>query len=148
MKKKLYFDVCTLCRPFDDQNKMRIHLETDAFYLILQNIINGKFEMIVSPVHFKEIEAIKDMRERVEILAIIKNYGVIPVYDLTKARNRAEYLYSSKFGVADAAHIAFAEQSSDYFISCDDKLLQKSKRIKINVSTANPVNFCIKEDIK
>ena len=51
MKKKLYFDVCTLCRPFDDQNKMRIHLETDAFYLILQNIINGKFEMIVSPVH-------------------------------------------------------------------------------------------------
>ena len=148
MKKKLYFDVCTLCRPFDDQNKMRIHLETDAFYLILQNIINGKFEMIVSPVHFKEIEVIKDMRERVEILALIKNYGVIPVYDLTKARNRAEYLYSSKFGVADAAHIAFAEQASDYFISCDDKLLQKSKRIKINVLTVNPVNFCIKEDIK
>lgn len=99
-------------------------------------------------VHFKEIEVIKDMRERVEIQALLKNYGVIPVYDLTKVRNRAEYLYSSKFGVADAAHIAFAEQSSDYFISCDDKLLQKSKRIKINVLTANPVNFCIKEDIK
>lgn len=88
------------------------------------------------------------MRERVEIIALIKNYGVIPVYDLIKARNRAEYLYSSKFGVADAAHIAFAEQASDYFISCDGILLKKSKRIKTNVITINPVNFCIREDLK
>jgi len=39
-KKRLYLDVCTLCRPFDDQNMMRIRLETDAFYLILRNIQN------------------------------------------------------------------------------------------------------------
>lgn len=49
--KKLYLDVCTLCRPFDDQNVMRIRLETDAFYLILQNIQNGKYEMM-NPVEF------------------------------------------------------------------------------------------------
>jgi len=28
--KKLYIDVCTLCRPFDDQNVMKIRIETDA----------------------------------------------------------------------------------------------------------------------
>ncbi len=55
---KLYLDVCTLCRPFDDQNLMRIRLETDAVYLILQNVLNGHYEMVTSPVHFKEIEAI------------------------------------------------------------------------------------------
>ena len=35
-KLKLYLDVCTLCRPFDDQNRMRIRLETDSYYLIMQ----------------------------------------------------------------------------------------------------------------
>ena len=35
-KPLLYLDVCTLGRPFDDQNMMRIRLETDSYHLILQ----------------------------------------------------------------------------------------------------------------
>ena len=30
--KTLYLDVCFLCRPFDDQNQLRICLETDAMF--------------------------------------------------------------------------------------------------------------------
>ena len=67
--KKVYIDVCTLCRPFDDQDVMRIRLETDAYYLILQAIQNEKYEMIVSPVHHEEINAIENVQERYEILA-------------------------------------------------------------------------------
>jgi hypothetical protein len=36
--KTLYLDVCTYCRPFDNQDALRIRLETEAFYLILQHI--------------------------------------------------------------------------------------------------------------
>ena len=61
---RIYLDVCTLCRPYDDQNLMRIRLETDAFYLILQHIQNGRYTMIVSPVHFREVAAIEETRER------------------------------------------------------------------------------------
>ena len=66
-RKKLYIDVCTLCRPFDDQNIMRIRLETDAFYMILQSIREGNYNMVVSPVHLKEIGGIEDIRERLEL---------------------------------------------------------------------------------
>jgi len=63
--KKLYLDVCTLCRPFDNQNLMRVRLETDAYYLILDSIQSKKYEMIISPAHEKEIEDIGDSREKI-----------------------------------------------------------------------------------
>jgi hypothetical protein len=92
--KKLYFDVCTLCRPFDDQNVMKIRIETDAYYLILEAIQNKKYTMITSPVHFEEVNAIKDTHEKYELLALLTKYGTEPPYDVGKMRKRAEYLYS------------------------------------------------------
>lgn len=146
--KKLYLDVCTLCRPFDNQNVMRIRLETDAFYLILQNIQNGKYEMMISAVHFKEVEAITDIREKTQLLALINKYGVQRSIDQKKAGKRADELIHLKFGVSDAAHFAFAEALSDCFISCDDRLLKKGRKLKANITIMNPVEFCIYEDLK
>ncbi len=147
-KKKLYLDVCTLCRPFDDQNMMRIRIETDALYLILQNIINGNYDLMVSPVHLKEIEAIEDIRERLELTILLNKFGVKPFCNLQKLRERAEYLFSFKFGIADAAHLAFAEETCDVFITCDDKILKKTKKSDVTMLTINPIEFCIMEDLK
>lgn len=147
-KKRLYLDVCTLCRPFDDQNLMRIRLETDAFYLILRSIQNKVYEMMVSPVHHKEIEDIEDIYERLDVSILLDKYGVKPQYDLNEIRKRAEQLYLLKFGVADAAHIAFAEVTADFFITCDDRLLEKCNKSKVNVAVLNPVDFCLREDLR
>lgn len=145
---RIYLDVCTLCRPFDEQNLMRVRLETDAFYLILQSIQNGAYEMTISPIHFKEIEAIEDIRERLELILLMNKYGVKPSCDLLKVRRRAEQLYSLGFGVADAAHVAFAEETSAYFISCDDRLLKECRKHSVEVLAVNPVEFCVKEDLR
>ena len=147
-KKKIYLDVCTLCRPFDDQNVMRIRLETDAYYLIVQAIQDEAYEMIVSPVHFEEVNAIKELQEKVEIRSFLQAYGVRVVCDLSKVRARAEYLYSIKFGLADAAHVAFAESTSDFFISCDDRLLKKCRRHHVGVAAMNPVECSIREGLR
>jgi len=147
-KERLYLDVCTLCRPFDDQTVMRIRLETDAYYLILQSIQNGRYEMITSPVHVKEIEAIEDVHERMELMVLLNRFGLRPVCDLLKVRKRAEQLYLLKFGVADAAHVAFAEETADVFISCDDKLLKKCRKNGVNVLSLNPVEFCVRENLR
>ena len=147
-RKKLYLDVCTLCRPFDDQNIMRIRLETDAFYLILQNIQNKLYEMVVSPVHFKEIETIEELRERLWLLDLLGKYGVRLPCDSSKIRKRAEQLCNLKFGIADAAHVAFAETTSDFFITCDDKLLRKCDKSNVKISVVSPVDFCSKEDLR
>lgn len=146
--KKLYLDVCTLCRPFDNQNLMRIRLETDAYYLILNNIQKQKYEMIVSPVHYREIEDISDVIEKVQILHLLTVYGKEPNFDLKKGRERADELLSLNFGIADAAHLSFAEQSADYLITCDDKFLKQSKRANLKIEVINPIEFCIKEELK
>ena len=147
--KRIYLDVCTLCRPFDNQSMMRIRLETDAYYLILKSIQDRTFDIIVSPVHFKEIAAIEDIYERIELTVLLNRYGKKPSFQLNEIKRRTEDLHSLNFGIADAAHVAFAETSADYFITCDDKLLKKVSKLEgINMEAVNPVNFCTKENLR
>ena len=145
---KLYLDICTLCRPFDNQNLMRIRLETDAYFLILSEVQRKKYEMLVSPVHYRELESIEDIREKIQVIQLLKLYGKSHKYDNEEVRNRAEELIGKGFGIADAVHLAFAEQSADYFITCDDKLIRRTKRIELNIKVLNPIEFCIKEELK
>ena len=146
--KRHYLDSCTLCRPFDDQSQMRIRLETNAYYLILQALQNARYTMVVSPVHFEEANAISDVEERQEIVAVLERLGTTAECDVAAARARAEYLHARKFGVADAAHVAFAEVTADVFISCDDRLVKKCRREKVAVTTMTPTEFTIAEDLK
>jgi predicted nucleic acid-binding protein len=147
-RKILYLDVCTLCRPFDDQSMMRIRLETNAYYLVLQAIQGGKYSMVVSPAHLEEVSAIGDTEERREILAVLEKLGTMYECDLTAARARAGYLHSRKFGTGDAAHVALAEATADFFITCDDRLLRRCKREKVAIISMNPIEFTIAEDLK
>ncbi len=113
--KRLYLDICTLCRPFDDQSQMRIRLETNAYYLILQALQDAHYTMVVSPVHFAEANAISDVEERREIITMLERLGTAAECDVATARARAEDLHAKKFGLADAAHVAFAEATADVF---------------------------------
>ena len=129
--KKIYLDVCTLCRPFDNQNLMRIRLETDAFNMILEQVFFKRYDLMVSSAHIQEIMAIEDDMERKQIVSLLNEYGTTIFADLSSVLKRANLLYDSGFGTADAAHLAFAESSADCFISCDDRLLRKYSKTDI-----------------
>ncbi|MCX9012751.1 MAG: hypothetical protein OIN66_16740 [Candidatus Methanoperedens sp.] len=146
--KPIYVDVCALCRPFDDQKYMRIRLETEAINLILSKVKAGSYRLLVSKVHIKEIDAIRDPIERIELQMVLNKWGERIKVNMTKTRARAEYLVNSDFGVADAAHVAFAEQVEAPFISCDDRLISKCLNHKIRTWCGNPVAFCEKEKLK
>jgi len=148
MPKLIYMDVCALSRPFDDQDYMRIKLETEAVNLILLKTREGKLKLLFSPVHLTEIEAIPDVFERIELQTVLDELGDVIKGDMSKIRSRAEDLVSLGLGVADAAHVAFAEYSGAEFISCDTRLLKKCKTSKIKVWFGNPVAFCEKEGLK
>ena len=124
-RKRLYLDICTLCRPFADQSQMRIRLETTAYYLIIQALQAARYTMVV-----------------------LERLGTAADCDVAAARARAENLHFRQFGIADAAHVAFAEAAADFFISCDDRLVKRCKREKLRVPTVNPVEFTIAEDLK
>lgn len=144
----MYLDVCTLCRPFDDQHRMRIRLETDSYFLVMQAIQNGTYELLYSKVHEKEIAAINDMLERTEIFETIYQNGKRCSGDFKSIRKRANELVNAGLGIADAAHVAFAEVNADYFISCDDRLIKRSKRENVDVMMMTPVEFCVQENLE
>jgi hypothetical protein len=147
-ERRIYVDVCALCRPFDDQSIVRIRLETNAVQLILAHVRQGKYEFLVSPVHLAEIGATTDDEEKAQVLTFFDAYGMQPSWDLEKARERAEELYWSKFGPADAGHIAFAEQAAEVFITCDDILLRKCRKTPVRVPVVGPVEFSVSEGLK
>lgn len=82
------------------------------------------------------------------MINLLTRYGIKPLFNLKEARRRTEKLISQKFGLADAAHIAFAEQAADVFISCDDKLLACCKKTKIKIKAFNPIEFCLEEKLR
>ena len=145
--KSIYIDICALSRPFDDQSFLRIRLETEALNLILSKIKKGKYRLEVSPLHFEEIEGIPETYERIELQAILEMLGEPVKVNLTKVRERAEELIRLNFGIADAAHVAFAEHANAEFITCDDILIKKCLKHKISVWYGSPVSFCEKEGI-
>lgn len=147
--KLVYLDVCALCRPFDDQHQLRIRLETDAVNLILAKVKQrGRYTLLVSPVHLREVAAISDVYERVGLETILDQYGIPAVVDVVAVKQRAEDLVALGFGVADAAHVAFAEQSGVPFVSCDDKLLKKCRHHKVSVWCGSPAAYCEKEGLR
>jgi hypothetical protein len=111
IRKTLYIDISTLCRPFDDQSLMRIRIETDAYYLILQALQETKYTMVVSPVHIEEANAISDTEERREILAVLETLGTAAKCDVAAARARAEFLHSRNFALPMRL-TAFAEATA------------------------------------
>lgn len=145
---KLYLDVCTICRPFDDQNMMRIRLETDAIFLILQKIQVGKYSAIKPLVHIAEVSSISNSLERQEVLALLEKFDSNYATNSSSLRKRANELFYAGFGLGDSAHLAYAESTSDIFITCDDKLLKKSKKENILIPTINPIEFVIKEELQ
>lgn len=146
--KKVYLDVCALCRPFDDQSYVRIRLETEAVNLILANVRAKAFRLVASPAHFREIAAIGDLFERIKIEVLLYIKAERIKTDLSSVQNRAEQLIKNGFGPADAAHVAFAESVGADFISCDDKLVKQCLGKEIKVWVGNPTTFCDKEFLR
>ena len=146
--RSIYLDVCALCRPFDDQSYLRIALETEAVNMILSKVHRGNYQLIVSPVHIYELNGIGNSVEKIELITLLHSIGTLVKPELEKTRSRTEELNRLGFGIADAAHIAFAELANAEFISCDDRLLKKCNKKRITVWTGNPVLFCEKEQLR
>jgi len=59
---KVYLDICTLKRPFDDQSQPRIALETTALFAILQTVEDGRATAVRSLAHELENARNPDVR--------------------------------------------------------------------------------------
>jgi predicted nucleic acid-binding protein len=124
---RVYLDLCTIQRPFDDRTQLRIQDEREALFRIVALIEKGVIDLISSFV--LEVESAANpnavKREYVETVLSLASERVQPTVPV-QARTD---IYKA-FGIRtwDAAHLAAAvEARADFFCTCDDRLLRRAK---------------------
>jgi len=81
-------------------------------------------------------------------MLLLKQLGTRPAFNLQTAQQRAERLTAQGVGIADAAHLAFAEQSQAEFITVDDRLVKICRRVEPAMWYGTPLAYCDKEGLK
>ncbi len=104
--------------------------------------------MIVSPAHLIEIRANPSPTARDLLLLTLNQLGQFPALRLEHVRERAEELVHRGLGLADAAHLAFAEAAEADFVTCDDRLIRQCRRVQPNVWVGDPDEYCVKENLR
>ena len=137
---RIYADICTLCRPFDDQSQPRIWLETHALCVILNLVELGHIEMARSPVH--DLETLRNLWKS-------RRLWVCQCLDLASKdvplspaiKQRAFELESTGVKALDALHAAAAEAAQcTHLLTCDDRF---RKRYTGSIIILNPADFVV-----
>ena len=138
---KVYLDNCSYNRPFDDQNQMRIHLETQAKLFIQKLIRDGFLQLAISYISRYENWASPHSKNKITIEKFFEN--AVTFVDIDKANiveENADTIMQSGIKAKDALHIACAiEAMCDYFITTDDGILKKYRNGEIIV--CSPIEF-------
>jgi predicted nucleic acid-binding protein len=127
--ERVYLDICSLKRPFDDQRQPRVREEAMAVAAIVGRAEAGEITLIRSPAHLVENDANPREDRRLAAALWIDGAGVdVPLDAGVEAR--AGELAALGFGALDALHLAFAERAeAAWFVTCDDKLLKLAGRL-------------------
>lgn len=127
---------------------MRIAEETMAFISILEQAESGKVSIANSEVLEDEIEEILSKEKRSEIqmlMTICEDFVELSdtVIDFAK-----ELQKNCNLSGGDALHLASACNSSQFFLTCDDFILEKTKCIEESIKKKgyilkleNPIEF-------
>ncbi len=126
---KIYFDNCSIQRPLDDKNQLRILIESEIILGILLLVESEKIELVSSEVLIFEASRITNIFRREHTLRTLSRAKEVVMLD-DEIEKRAEELIGSGIKPIDALHLASAEKiKADYFCTCDDKFLKKAKKI-------------------
>lgn len=141
---RVYLDTSIYNRPFDDQNQVKIFLETQATISILRLINEKSLELVVSSVLEQENQRNSSLI-RQQFTALYLNKATLYQFIDSSIIERGEQLKNQGLKTFDALHVACAEAANcDYLITCDRRLINACKSLAINV--INPVNFILETE--
>lgn len=139
---RVYLDTNIWGRPFNEQKLKRIQMESDAFFKILEGAYyQQKYEIIGSLILDDEIEQIEGMMKKDAAKALVDLFVAKKIRDFSISLLKALKILGLK--EKDMMHLAFAIDNADYFITCDDEIVNKKKEIEeqFKIKVVNPVEF-------
>ena len=142
----IYLDYNCFQRGFDDPRQVRIRMEALACQEIFIRAEEGKVRLVWSFMHEDETILCPFPERKYEVfrLATLCKVRVGPkeeIYKLAKLFQKKGAL-SAK----DAVHLACASYiGADVFLTCDDRLIRRAKRLKLETVVMNPVDYIRQE---
>lgn len=145
--KRIYLDVCCLCRPFDDQRVHRIRMETEAITEILKHCMTD-WELVGSEAIESEIFEISDEERRESVESVLQfTRSRVVIDEEVEAIARGYH----RFGLSpfDALHLACAGSAGAIFLTTDDPLIKSIKKHEDKITTRvhNPVQWLMEETL-
>ena len=144
-KLKCYLDMCVFNRPFDDQSALRVKLETVACQMIFEKIQKKEVELVWSfMLEFEnELNPFTERKSEISLLSRLAGHIVEPSQDILA---KAEEVEQCGIKGNDAVHLACALISDcGYFVTCDDRIIQRSESLDLRIFVCIPLEFIRKE---
>jgi predicted nucleic acid-binding protein len=138
--KRIYLDMCSLKRPFDDQVPPRIRREAAAVASLIERAEKGEFALVRSPALRAE-NARNPREDRRLAAALWLERAAVEIRHSAAVETRFRDLTNRGYPPLDALHVAYAEvAAADALVSCDDRLLALGKRDRdsLRVTIINP----------
>ena len=137
---RVYLDNCCFNRPFDNQNQIRIYLESQAKLFIQEKINSKGIELVWSYILDYE-NSFNPFKERQSIISNWRSKAIFDLNENLNILNQAKLLKNQGINNKNALHIACAiEGKCDYFLTTDDNIIKKLKDFD-KIIVINPVNF-------
>ncbi len=137
---RVYLDNCCFNRPFDDQENMRVALETQAKLYIQDKIKEGQIQLVWSYI----LEFENGNNPHSETRALIADWKRLAIVDLDESSEILENAGEcALLGLDqyDALHVACAMNAGcDYIITTDRDILKKMSLYK-GMKIVNPIEF-------
>ena len=135
---RVYLDNCAYNRPFDNQQDIVIHLETEAKLVIQRMIKDNELALLWSDVLDYE-NSDNPFEERRMKIAEWEAYASGKVEMNDDIYEKARIYMETGLKQKDAAHIACAVYGKeDYFITVDKKILNKPVQ---DITIIDPIEF-------
>lgn len=141
---RIYLDNCCFNRPFDDQDQLRIRLETEAKLGVQEEILLGRIELVWSYILDYENQ-FNPFDERREAIQKWKSHAVMNVEESAGVLTKASQLKARGVSSKDALHVACAIAGKcGYILTTDEALIVKLKGMEA-IQVMNPTEFILGE---
>ena len=137
---RIYLDNCCFNRPFDNQNQLKIQLETKAKLHIQDLIKKGMYELVWSfMLDFENgLNPYPDKKDAIQKWEDIAKYYCKPSVEINQL---SKEILSLNIRKKDSLQIACAIVSNaTYFITTDKGLLNKNKEVQ-GITIISPQEF-------
>jgi predicted nucleic acid-binding protein len=138
----IYLDYNCFQRSFDDPGKVRIQLEALACQEIFGRAEAGQIKLVWSFMHEDEtiLCPFPERQYEVSRLSLLCQIRLGPEQEILRIAK--EIQEKAGMSAKDAMHLACAcYVKADYFLTCDDKLIKKSRKIEVGIEIMNPLDF-------